>query len=84
MICYTASGARKELFRILDSVENGEDIIVMRRGVRFRISLDPAHELEPGLQEPLEVEDQDVLSGEWTWTAREDGQLEFQPKALDK
>lgn len=36
MIRYAASEARRELFRLLDSVENGEEVILERKGIRFR------------------------------------------------
>ena len=78
----TASEARQELFRLLDAVEQGEAVVVERKGVRFRLSL-----LEPapgkraaGSASPIEVRDADVLSGDWTWSGDQDGQLQFRPR----
>lgn len=75
---FTASDARRELFRILDSVEKGEVIVLERKGVRFRLILDRDESRpEEGTRKRLMIRDPAVLSGEWTWTADDDGQLQF-------
>jgi antitoxin (DNA-binding transcriptional repressor) of toxin-antitoxin stability system len=78
----TASDARQELFRLLDAVEKGEAVVVERRGVRFRLSLlEPAERKHAsGSASPVEVSDPDVLSGNWTWSGDQDGQLQFRPR----
>ena len=79
MIRRTASEARRELFRLLDSVEKGEEVIVERRGTRFRLLLELRPE-QKATHPLLSITDPDVLSGQWTWTADNTGQLEFQPR----
>lgn len=78
----TASDARQEFFRLLDAVEQGEAVVVERKGVRFRLSLlEPAAEKHAsGSVSPVEVSDPDVLSGDWTWSGDQDGQLQFRPR----
>lgn len=87
MLRTTASQARKDLFRLLDAVERGEEVVLERKGVRFRLSRDEgsgvqgsdAQEVaEP--RSPVIIEDPTLLSGEWTWVSDEDGQLTFQPR----
>ena len=75
----TANVAREQLPRLLDAVEHGEEVVVEREGREFRLSLvsdsSPARRVSP-----LIIDDPDVLSGDWTWTAGEDGRLHFQPR----
>jgi hypothetical protein len=75
----TATAARRNLFHLLDAAEKGEEVILERRGARFRLSLDPPsrQEIPPS---PLIVEDPDILSGDWTWRAETDGELTFTPR----
>ncbi|HEX4953018.1 MAG TPA: hypothetical protein VF017_06455 [Thermoanaerobaculia bacterium] len=74
----SAQQASADLLDLLDAVEQGEEVVVEREGREFRLSLVP-----PAAEKPealLIIEDPDVLSGEWTWAAGHDGQLEFQPR----
>jgi hypothetical protein len=74
----TASEARQEFFRLLDAVEQGEPVIVERKGVRFRLSVvrrEPTSHASPVL-----VSDPEVLSGNWTWVGDREGQLQFRPR----
>jgi hypothetical protein len=84
MIRYTASEARRELFRLLDSVEKGEEVILERKGIRFRLLLDRVSKDEEKPVKRLEVVDREVLSGQWTWAADRDGQLHFQARETEK
>ena len=72
----TAAQARQNLSRLLDAAERGEEVIVERRGVRFRIVAEAAEPAAPP-GEPLLVADDAVLSGEWHWEAGADGDLVF-------
>ncbi len=81
---YTASEARREFFRLLDSVERGEEVVLERKGIRFRLVLDQRNTGSQGPARILEVDDQDILSGEWTWTAGADGQLQFRARKPKK
>jgi len=78
MARYTVSEARRQFFQLLDAAERGEEVVLERKGVRFRLVTDvPGHaESAPS---PLVVDDPGVLSGQWTWVTDEQGQLQFQP-----
>ncbi len=77
---FTVTEARKQLFRLLDSAEKGEEVILERKGTRFRLMLDPGPKSSDQSFACLDVTDEDVLSGEWTWTAGAEGQLQFQAR----
>lgn len=72
----TAAQARQNLSRLLDAAERGEEVVVERRGVRFRIVAEAAEPVAPP-DRPLLVADDAVLSGEWHWEAGPDGDLAF-------
>ena len=84
MVRFSATEARKELFRLLDSVEEGEEVVVERKGVRFRLVLDRSGRGQQKPPKRLEVTDPDILAGQWTWAAGRDGQLQFQPRSRKK
>jgi prevent-host-death family protein len=75
----TASEARQEFFRLLDAVEQGEAVIVERKGVRFRLSVVPRERTDRSAS-PVLVNDPDVLSGNWTWAGDQAGRLQFRPR----
>ena len=79
MARYTASDARRQFFHLLDAAEKGEEVVLERHGVRFRLVLDglPADESSTS---PLIIKDEEVLSGNWTWGTDEEGHLEFRPR----
>jgi hypothetical protein len=70
----TASEARKVFFDLLDAAEKGDEVLIERKGVRFRLAVD-----KPGPRKarrsPLRVEDPALLSGQWTWVPDKNGQL---------
>ena len=74
-----AAAARGQLSHLLDEVEQGEEVVVERRGVRFRLVLDvsPREDIPPS---PLIIDDPEVLAGNWTWRSAENGQLVFQAR----
>ena len=76
MARYTATDARKQFFHLLDAAERGEDVVLERHGVRFKLVLDTAEQPE-AVESSLIVADEAVLSGNWTWTSDEEGQLQF-------
>ena len=69
---------------MLDSVENGEEVILERKGIRFRLLLDRESRGKGKPVKRLEVTDREVLSGQWSWAAGTDGQLHFQPREREK
>lgn len=72
----TMAQARQNLSRLLDAAERGEEVVVERRGVRFRIVIDAAAPPE-AVARPDLVADEAVLSGEWRWSTGPDGELGF-------
>lgn len=75
----TATAARRDLFHLLDAAERGEEVILERRGARFRLSLEKPEAVDVPAS-PLVVEDPDVLEGQWTWQASAEGDLTFRPR----
>jgi hypothetical protein len=75
---YTATEARRRFFRLLDAARRGERVELERDGVRFLLMA--AEEASPPSgAAPLAVADPALLTGEWTWTADQAGQLQFAP-----
>jgi hypothetical protein len=75
----TATEGRRLLFRLLDEVEQGEEVILERAGVRFRLALDAAPTGRAALPEsPFVVKDPTVLEGQWSWLTDEDGELTYE------
>lgn len=64
---HAASAARRQLFHLLDAAERGEEVIVERRGVRFRLTRESDPPPAP-TDEPLLVCDPALLDGQWTWS----------------
>jgi prevent-host-death family protein len=73
----TASQARQHLSRLLDAAERGEEVIVERRGVQFRIVAEAMETGAVSSSEPLLLADDAVLAGEWHWSTGDDGDLVF-------
>ena len=59
--------ARVRFGEILDDAERGEPVVIERRGVRFRVTLEP--QAPPDPSDPIvEFVDPAVMAGDWTWT----------------
>ena len=72
MVHYRASEAQRQFSKLLDAAERGEEVMIGRRGVYFRLILEPSN-----TQNTPFILEEDVLSGNWTWAADEAGQLHF-------
>lgn len=71
-----ATEARRRLFHLLDAAEQGEEVILERRGTRFRLVREDAPAAAAGpVSSPLAIDDPALLSGEWSWEQRPDGDL---------
>ena len=71
--------ARAQFGVLLDGAEKGDDVLIERRGVRFRITVERAP-AAPASAEPLfAAVDPDVLEGQWTWETKSSG-LTFVPR----
>ncbi len=80
MTTFTATQARQQFFQLLDAAEDGGNVVLERRGTRFRLVCEaPIKAAEP--DSPLVIQDPALLSGNWTWSADDDGQLSFQELA---
>ena len=75
----TLEQAQKELPDLLDAVENGEEVVVVREGQHFRLSLVLAEPSQKPSASPIAV-DPEVLEGNWTWGTGKDGHLEFRAR----
>lgn len=74
----TATEARRQLFKLLDEVEKGEEVVLERGGVRFRLTMDQKRKTAVETPEsPLIVKDPDFLDRDWTWKTDDEGQLGF-------
>jgi len=70
--------ARARFGEILDEAEKGTDVVIERRGVRYRVVAERARSA-PAAADLFESVDADVLSGQWTWKAAKAG-LVFKPR----
>lgn len=71
--------ARARFGEVLDQAENGAEVVIERRGVRFRVTAEapPIARRTPPIL--FEAVDQAVLDGQWTWQAGASG-LTFSPR----
>ena len=79
MVRFTASEARKRISDVLNGAEQGETVVIERRGVRFRVVIDrlgPIKTVPAGKAPVLEIRDPGVEAGTWTWRP-ERGGLKF-------
>jgi hypothetical protein len=65
---YTVAAVRERLAEALDEAEQGIPVIIERRGVRYRLSVEkPAKRPAAKQASKIEVLDEAVSSGEWSW-----------------
>lgn len=58
--------ARARFGELLDAAEQGNPVVVERRGIRFRIVAETSKQPPP--EAPMfDFVDREVLSGSWTW-----------------
>ncbi|MBA3638260.1 MAG: type II toxin-antitoxin system Phd/YefM family antitoxin [Acidobacteriota bacterium] len=65
--------ARARFGEILDEAQKGAEVVIERRGVRFRLTAEPvpaARRIRPPLFESV---DASLLDGQWTWQAGPSG-----------
>jgi len=66
---YTAAQARAHFAMVLDAAEEGEDVVIERRGCRFTVSASRSHRRRAATAAPLiEAVDPAVAGGQWTWS----------------
>jgi antitoxin (DNA-binding transcriptional repressor) of toxin-antitoxin stability system len=64
---YSVSGLRQNLAQALGEVEQGRQVVVERRGARFRIVLDVVPARARRGKAFFEVLDPALLEGQWGW-----------------
>jgi hypothetical protein len=75
---YSAAQARVHLAQVLDLAEQGRDVVIERRGIRFTVRPLPLNERPPSKKTTprIVVLDPAVEAGQWTWRWSEEG-IEF-------
>lgn len=64
--------ARARFGEVLDEAERGADVVIERRGVRFRVVAE-LRRARPDTSALFEFVDEDVMKGHWSWKAGADG-----------
>ena len=64
---YTVALVRERLAEALDEAERGEPVVIERKGVRYRLSLDTTKPRRTRRASRIEVVDPAVTEGKWTW-----------------
>lgn len=73
---YGVGFVRERLAEALDYADKGVPVFIERRGVRYRLSVEPSRKAAPRPRKPyIEVLDPAIERGEWTW--------EWSPGTLD-
>ena len=76
---YSVSLVRERLSDALDQAERGEPVFIERRGVTYRLSLEPPATARRRRTPRIEIVDKSIEAGRWTWDWRE-GQLRFKAR----
>lgn len=71
--------ARARFGEILDEAEQGQEVVIERRGLRFRIVVDQPRTRKGARPALFASVDPDVLGGQWTWDPGPGG-LAFSPR----
>lgn len=77
---YSVAGARAKLAQVLDLAEQGEAVVIERRGVRFAVHpLKSKPERGVTRRSRIEILDPAVEAGQWSW-AWSDGGIELEDR----
>jgi hypothetical protein len=76
---YTVSLVRERLSDALDQAERGEAVLIERRGVTYRLSVEKPRRSRRPAPARIEILDKAVDAGEWTWDWQ-DGELRFRAR----
>jgi hypothetical protein len=80
MKSYLVSAVRERLSEALDEAERGIPVFIERKGVRYRLTVEPTAGTRRSRRKPrIEVLDPAILEGQWTWDWTP-GQLKFRKK----
>lgn len=75
---YSVAVVRERLAEALNEVDRGVPVIIERRGVRYRLTREPARPRKTTRAPVIEHADADVVAGQWSWNWAPGG-LEFAP-----
>ena len=64
---YTVSVVRERLSEALDEADRGVPVIIERKGVRYRLSVDKPGNARKQRRPRIEILDPAVEQGQWTW-----------------
>jgi hypothetical protein len=67
MKMYTVAALRRRLADALDETERGIPVVIERRGVRYRLSVEAAKPRRKVRQSLIEIVDPAVSDGQWNW-----------------
>ena len=76
---YTVALVRERLAEALDEAERGVPVIIERKGVRYRLSVDAPKPSRKARRPLIEILDRRVADGHWTWDLTSAG-LRFRGK----
>jgi hypothetical protein len=80
---FTVAEARARFGDMLDEADQGETVIIERRGVRYTLKSQPTRATTARKTRYFEWVDPAVMSGQWTWTLTKNG-LRFMPRRARK
>jgi len=81
---YSAAAARQQLSHLLDAAEQGEGVVIERRGVQFTLATVGAKKRSKARKASLVVSvDAAVARGQWSWDLGPAG-LEFSARRARK
>ena len=76
---YSVGMVRERLSEALDEAQKGEPVFIQRRGVSYRLSIEPARRSKKATKPKVAIVDPAVADGQWTW-GWADGQLRFRAR----
>ena len=77
---YNVAVVRERLSEALDYASSGEPVFIQRKGVTYRLSVEPTKRKARTPSKPrLEVLDPSIADGQWTWDWSGGG-LAFHPR----
>ena len=64
---YSVGMVRERLSEALDEAQRGEPVFIQRRGVEYRLSVEPPRRRKKPARPKIEIIDKGIAAGQWTW-----------------
>lgn len=64
---YTVSQVRERLSDALDEAEKGVPVVIERKGVRYRLTVEKLHKPAARRRSRIEILHPAIEAGQWTW-----------------